>query len=142
MRGDGGAGMSAVADVRPALIGHLKDLHLPTVRECYEETARRAERETLSYEQYLLEVMARECEQRRKSKVQRLLKDSALPLEKSLQNFNLKRLPAKAARQLRTLLEGGFLDRKRKRSGVRQSWVGEESSFKRAGPGTGSGGGA
>ena len=42
--------MSAVADVRPALIGHLKDLHLPTVRECYEETARRAERETLSYE--------------------------------------------------------------------------------------------
>ena len=39
--------MSAVAEVRPALMGHLKDLHLPTVRECYEETARRAERETL-----------------------------------------------------------------------------------------------
>ena len=104
--------MSAVADVRPALIGHLKDLHLPTVRECYEDTARRAERETLSYEQYLLEVISRECEQRRKSKVQRLLKDSALPLEKSLQNFDLKRLPAKAARQLRTLLDGSFLDRK------------------------------
>ena len=30
--------MSAVADVRPALIGHLKDLHLPTVRDCYEDT--------------------------------------------------------------------------------------------------------
>ena len=40
--------MSAVGDVRPALIEHLKDLHLPTVRECYEDTARRAERETLS----------------------------------------------------------------------------------------------
>ena len=26
--------MSAAADVRPALIGHLKDLHLTTVREC------------------------------------------------------------------------------------------------------------
>jgi IstB-like ATP binding protein len=104
--------MSAAADVRPALIGHLKDLHLPTVRECYEDTARRAERETLSYEQYLLEVISRECEQRRKSKVQRLLKDSALPLEKSLQNFDLKRLPAKAARQLKTLLDGSFLDRK------------------------------
>ena len=104
--------MSAAADVRPALIGHLKDLHLPTVRECYEDTARRAERETLSYEQYLLEVISRECEQRRKTRVQRLLKDSALPLEKSLQNFDLKRLPAKAARQLRTLLDGSFLDRK------------------------------
>jgi DNA replication protein DnaC len=104
--------MSAAADVRPALIGHLKDLHLPTVRECYEDTARRAERETLSYEQYLLDVISRECEQRRKSRVQRLLKDSALPLEKSLQNFNLKRLPAKATRQLRTLLDGSFLGRK------------------------------
>ena len=31
--------MSAVGDVRPALIEHLKDLHLPTVRECYEDTA-------------------------------------------------------------------------------------------------------
>jgi DNA replication protein DnaC len=104
--------MSAIADVRPALIGHLKELHLPTVRDCYEDTARQAERETLSYEQYLLEVISRECEQRRKSKVQRLLKESELPLEKSLANFNLKRLPTKAQRQLRTLMEGGFLDRK------------------------------
>src|SRR6266852_5087980 len=100
--------MSAAADVRPALIGHLKDLHLPTVRECYEETARRAERETLSYEQYLLEVISRECEQRRKSRVERLLNESELPLEKSLAHFDVKRLPAKAARQLRTLLEGDF----------------------------------
>src|SRR5216684_4030672 len=81
MHGDGGAAMRAAADVRPALIGHLKDLHLPTVRECYEDTARWAERETLSYEQ-------------------------------SLQNFDLKRLPAKATRQLRTLLDGSFLGRK------------------------------
>jgi DNA replication protein DnaC len=104
--------MSATADVRPALIGHLKELHLPTVRQCYEDTARSAERETLSYEQYLLEVISRECEQRRQKRVERLLKESAVPLEKSLANFNLKRLPTKAQRQLRTLLEGGFLDRK------------------------------
>src|SRR5712691_10195720 len=112
MHGDGGAAMSAAADVRPALLGHLKDLHLPTVRECYEDTARRAERETLSSEQDLRDVSSRECEQRRKARVQRLLKDSALPLEKSLQNFDLKRLPARATRQLRTLLDGSFLGRK------------------------------
>ena len=104
--------MSPAADVRPSLTAHLKQLHLPTVRHCYEETARRAERETLSYEQYLLEVIGRECEQRRKSRVARLLKESELPLEKSLENFNTKRLPAKAARQLKTLLDGSFLDRK------------------------------
>src|SRR5271170_5035487 len=111
MHTDGTTAMSAAADVRPALMGHLKELHLPTVRGCYEDTARRAERETLSYEQYLLEVITRECEQRRKARVQRLRKDSALPLEKSLQNFDLKRLPAKATRQLRTLLDGSFLSR-------------------------------
>ena len=104
--------MSATVEVRPALTGQLTELRLPTVRQCYEETARLAERETLSYEQYLLEVITQECEQRRKSRVQRLLKDSALPLEKSLGNFNVKRLPTKAQRQLRTLLDGGFLDRK------------------------------
>jgi DNA replication protein DnaC len=104
--------MSGTAEVRPALMGHLKDLRLPTVRQCYEETARRAERETLSYEQYLLEVITRECEQRRKTRVEKLLRESELPLEKSLPNFNVKRLPAKAQRQLRTLLEGDFLNRK------------------------------
>ena len=104
--------MSATVEVRPALMGHLKELRLPTVRQCYEETARRAERETLSYERYLLEVITRECEQRRKTRVERLLRESELPLEKSLPNFDVKRLPAKAQRQLRTLLEGDFLDRK------------------------------
>ena len=38
--------------------------------------------------------------------------ESELPLEKSLANFDVKRLPAKAARQLRMLLEGDFLQRK------------------------------
>ena len=104
--------MSTPAQVRPALIEHLTELRLPTVRQCYEETARRAEGQTLSYEQYLLEVITRECDQRRQSRVARLLKESALPLEKSLENFEVKRLPTKAQRQLRTLLDGGFLDRK------------------------------
>ena len=71
-----------------------------------------AERETLSYERYLLEVITRECEQRRKTRVERLLRESELPLEKSLPNFDVTRLPAKAQRQLRTLLEGDSLNRK------------------------------
>jgi DNA replication protein DnaC len=112
VRGNGGAAVSATQEVRPALMGQLKELRLPTVRQCYEETARRAERETLSYERYLLEVITRECEQRRKTRVERLLRESELPLEKSLPNFDVKRLPTKAQRQLRTLLEGDFLNRK------------------------------
>lgn len=98
--------------MRAALTENLKALHLPTMRQCYEEAARRAEQETLSYEQFLLEVTEREREGRRKSRIRKLLKESGLPLEKSLANFDLKRLPVKVGRQVRTLLEGSFLDRK------------------------------
>lgn len=103
--------MLANQDVKGTLIGHLRDLHLPTFRECFEEVAGVAQQETLSYEQYLLELSQRECEVRRINRIQRLLRQSKLPLEKSLENFDMKRLPAKVARQVRTLLEGGFVDR-------------------------------
>lgn len=81
------------------------------MRESFEELARRAEAESLSYEQYLLELAERECQTRRDNRIDRLLRQSSLPLEKDLANFDLKRLPAKAARSFRTLLDGSFLDR-------------------------------
>jgi DNA replication protein DnaC len=104
--------MSRTNPVRTALVDHLKELHLPAMRTCFEETARRAEKETLSYEQYLLELVERECEERRRKRICKLLKESGLPLEKSLANFEVKRLPVKVSRQMKVLLEGGFLDRK------------------------------
>jgi DNA replication protein DnaC len=104
--------MSAAGNVHAALVAHLKELHLPAMRHGYEEAARRAEKDTLSYEQYLLGLVERECQARRESRVGKLLQESGLPREKSLANFDLKRLPAKVARQLRTLLDGSFLERK------------------------------
>src|SRR5499425_2795397 len=101
-----------VGQVRSALVENLKELHLPAMRSCFEETARRAEKETLSYEQYLSELTQRECEERRRKRIGKLLKESGLPLEKSLANFDGKRLPVKVARQVKVLLEGGFLERK------------------------------
>lgn len=103
--------MSTGTTIRTALVDNLITLHLPTMRACFEESARRAEKETLSYEQYLLELSERECEARETNRIARLLKDSALPMEKTLANFDLKRLPAKVARQFKVLLEGSFLDR-------------------------------
>ena len=38
------------------------------------------------------------------------MKQSKLPLEKTLASFDLKRLPTKVARQFRTLLDGSFLN--------------------------------
>ena len=103
--------MSASANVKVELTQNLKALHLPTIRQCYEEVARQAERETLSYERYLHELVQRECEERQENRTAKMLRESRLPLEKSLEAFDTRRLPAKAARQIRTLLDGGFLDR-------------------------------
>ena len=103
--------MVANNNVKEILIGHLRELHLPTFRECFEDAAGRAQQETLSYEQYLLELAERECEVRRGNRIDRLLRQSKLPLEKDLDCFNMKRLPAKVSRQVRTLLDGGFVDR-------------------------------
>lgn len=103
--------MSATPNVKVDLTQNLKSLHLPTIRQCYEEVARQAEREALSYERYLHELVQRECEERQENRTVKMLRESQLPLEKSLEAFDTRRLPAKAARQMRTLLDGGFLDR-------------------------------
>src|SRR3954468_21626813 len=104
--------MTASGDVKADLTEYLRELHLPAIRQCFEEKARQAERETLSYEQYLLELAERECQERRENRIARLLHESKLPLEKTLENFDFKRLPQRAARQVKTLLDGTFLDRK------------------------------
>ena len=104
--------MNATGDVKMDLTEYLRELHLPAVRRCFEEQARRAERETLSYEQYLLDLAERECQERRENRIVRLLRESRLPMEKTMENFDLKRLPQKAARQVKALLDGAFLERK------------------------------
>jgi DNA replication protein DnaC len=91
---------------------HLKELHLPTVKEVFDQAARMAEAEHLSYEQYLLHVIERECEVRRTNRIGRILRDSGLPLEKTFEIFKRERLPRAQNAQLTSLLDGSFLDRK------------------------------
>ena len=102
----------ASGDVQETLTGCLKELHLPAFRLGYEELARQAQQEALSYEQYLLGLAHRECQERRDRRTERLLRDSRLPLEKSWPALDLKRLPPKVVQQMRSLLEGSFVDRR------------------------------
>ncbi len=104
--------MGRSKDVKASLVAFLKELHLPSMRASFEEQARRAEQETRSYEHYLLELCRQECESRRAHRIERLLRQSRIPAEKDLPSFDLKRLPLKVARQVRTLLDGSFLDRR------------------------------
>ena len=91
--------MSDVSNIKADLTQSLKHLHLPTIRQCYEEVARQAEREALSYERYLHELVQRECEDRLENRTTKMLRESQLPLEKSLEAFDTRRLPPKAARR-------------------------------------------
>ncbi|MCH8157783.1 MAG: ATP-binding protein [Nitrospinae bacterium] len=98
--------------LKSELDGYLKELHLPTVRALYPDLSKQAERETLGHKRFLFELMEKECEVRRHNRIERLLRESRLPLEKNLQTFDLKRLPRKVIQQVQTLLEGSFLDRR------------------------------
>jgi DNA replication protein DnaC len=99
------------SEAKEKLEAFLRELHLPSIRASYDDLARQAERETYSYEHYLLELCDRECQDRRAKRINRLLANSGLPLEKSLEAFDLKRLPAKLARQVQSLRDGNFVDR-------------------------------
>lgn len=89
----------------------LKALRLPTMRSELAEVADRSRSESLSYEQFLFELVERECDVRRQHRIERGLRVSGLPLEKTLKSFERKRLPRKVDAHVNLLLEGTFLDR-------------------------------
>lgn len=94
------------------LIELLKELHLPMFREYHQEFAQRAIADELGYEEYLYELALRECEVRRANKIDRLVKLSKLPPEKTLQTFEMERLPLGIRRQIKVLSEGSFAGRR------------------------------
>ncbi len=89
----------------------LKTLRLSTITEYYQECTAMASREELSYERFLLELVRRECEVRHERRIDRLLRGSRLPLEKTFSLFDQKRLPVRLRQQVKTLLNGEFVAR-------------------------------
>jgi DNA replication protein DnaC len=98
-------------DLHKQLVHLLKELRLPMFREYFAELSSKAVRQELTYEQYLLELAQREYEVRRLHKIERLIKSSKLPLEKTFDNFEFKRMPLKIRQQVKILLEGSFVSR-------------------------------
>ena len=49
----------------------LRELHLPTIRELYEDLVRRAVQESWGYEQFLCELVERECQVRQINRTER-----------------------------------------------------------------------
>lgn len=93
------------------IVYHLKQLHMPSIRGAYQDTAEQARKGSWSYEQYLLELLQLECDSRLKNRIARNLRDSKLPPSKTFDNFDKKRLPPKVMAHLSVLTDGCFLDR-------------------------------
>jgi DNA replication protein DnaC len=90
----------------------LKELHLPAIRDNFEQKAAEALAEESDPQTYLRELLELECTQRREKSTARRLRESNLPLEKSFDTFDIGRLGRKLVHQVGVLREGSFLDRK------------------------------
>ena len=88
----------------------LTALCLPTFAREYAVVAAQAVREGLTHEAYLLALATQEASERAARRVERLLVDAKLPREKSLDTFDLTRLPPKVRTTVALLREGAFLD--------------------------------
>jgi DNA replication protein DnaC len=94
------------------LTEQFRELRLPMFREHFESLAERATTEPWSHRQYLSELTELECQARRESRITRLMQRSRLPSSKTWDNFKWSRLPLSVARQVESLRDGSFLDRR------------------------------
>jgi DNA replication protein DnaC len=89
----------------------LRALKLPTVALHLDEVARLAEREGWTFGGDLHHLVELEIHERRRKKIERHLKQSELPPDKTLATLTSSHLPAKVAKKLATLCEGTFVER-------------------------------
>ena len=97
---------------RPELHEYLRELKLPTIRGYYQDAALLAQKDGLSYEQFLKDLLERECEARWQGRIERLTALSRLPLDKTFDLFDITRLPLRTQQQVRALQAGLFVERK------------------------------
>ena len=106
-------------NTRKLLQDGLKELRLLTMRSGFPQVAEHARADSSSYEQFLLTLVDQERDVRRQRRVERALRASHLPLDKTLETFERKRLPRKIDTLVNVLIESSFLDRCEKRVGLR-----------------------
>ena len=89
----------------------LRSLKLPGFVRAYADTAGQAEREGWGFERYLGQLAEIEIEERRRRRIDRLLRASDLPHDKTLATLKPAQLPVPVRRRLPGLCEGGFVER-------------------------------
>lgn len=98
--------------MKATIEGYTKELHLPSIRSNYQDVAETSREQDQSYEEYLLELLTLERTDRYQRRVARLLRQSSLPLEKTIESFERTRLDGPTQAAVKTLLSGDFLQRR------------------------------
>jgi DNA replication protein DnaC len=101
---------NAVSNRHDNLRSLLDQLHLGSMAATFAELALKAAKESLSHEAYLYELVAQEVELRGQRRVERLLRQSGLPREKTFRTLDLDRFPAALRLQIDRLKSGSFLE--------------------------------
>lgn len=101
-----------VADAKPRLRQCLRQLHLSTMGEHVHVHAGLATNEGWPYDRYLLELCELELAERHRKKIERLMRISNLPREKTAESFDTNRIGLIVARKWEMLKTGEFLARK------------------------------
>jgi len=87
----------------------LKDLKLPVFISNFEAIEKKATKANWSYEEFLKELCLGELDHRKEVKTQRLLKQSKIPPQYTLDGLDQKLLSTKVRAALRSLLNGQFV---------------------------------
>ena len=90
----------------------LKELYLPTIREYFIQKAQEAATENLCHLDYLRELLEIEWAQRRQKSIERRLRESNIPLEKTFDTFKTDRFERKLIHQIEVLRDGCFIKRR------------------------------
>ena len=92
------------------ITGLLKNLCLSHMVEHYQTQAERAEQEHINHVGYLTMLAQGEWDRRHQQRIDRLLKQSKIPRDKRLKDFEITRIPGLSPSLIYRLAEGEFID--------------------------------
>jgi len=89
----------------------MKELCLSSMKSYYKEAVEAAQKNDVSYDEFLFELLTHERSERFNRRIERFLKESKLPLEKTLDNYDFKRIPHATRQKAKSILSGDFLSK-------------------------------
>ncbi len=98
-----------MADRHQELAALLRTLQLTHTATTFSELAMRAAREGLTHEAFLYELAQQECVYRTQRRIERFLRESHLPREKTFRTLQLTRFGPVLAQQIERLRSGSFV---------------------------------